>query len=355
MRALSSAITRPMVPAEIFTAAERCAGDDEFLQQIGSWLDSGGDVNDTGGNSWHRQDLCLLSRSNHPHLTKFLLERGADVNCVNESGMTPLYYACGIPNRGGTDIINMLLDAGANIDAKTTEAVGAVAIAGETALSTSLDWFRHEDAKTALRYVTLLLRRGASLDDCWGGLPAEECLRHIEDPESFDDGINEIYDEQMDLSMATNEDFIACKKLIADERRRRFVAKRKEVLRLRSLLVRGRAKKSSDAMIEPSFRLPDGVLWNVLSFWPPQRPKTFWRARAYDGPRPGCVFATRDGRTGYFVDVEPQVEYQGELDRVTDDGQTLSGALAPGYRGPGWLPGNPNWLSPNFWMRGGHD
>ena len=41
--------------------------------------------------------------------------------------------------------------------------------------------------------------------------------------------------------------------------------------------------------------------------------------------------------------------------RVTDDGQTLSGALAPGYRGPGWLPGNPNWLSPNFWMRGGHD
>ena len=135
------------------------------------------------------------------------------------------------------------------------------------------------------------------------------------------------------------------------------MAKRKEVLRLRSLVVRGRAKKSSDAMIEPSFRLPDGVLWNVLSFWPPQRPKTFWRARAYDGPRPGCVFATRDGRTGYFVDVEPQVEYKGELDwkRVTDDGQTLSGALAPGYRGPGWLPGNPNWLSPNFWMRGGHD
>jgi len=217
-----------------------------------------------------------------------------------------LYYSCGIPNRGGTDIINMLLDAGANIDAKTTEAVGAVAIAGETALSTSLDWFRHEDGKTALRYVTLLLRRGASLDDCWGGLPAEECLRHIEDPEAFNESINDIYD-QMDPSMATNEDFIACKKLIADERRRRFVAKRKEVLRLRSLLVRGRAKKSSDAMIEPSFRLPDGVLWNVLSFWPPQRPKTFWRARAYDGPRPGCVFTTRGGRTGYWLDGEATV------------------------------------------------
>ncbi len=347
-----------MVPDEIVRAAERCAGDDEHFQRIREWLDSGGDVNDTT-DEWDSQELSLLTRSNHPYLTKFLLERGADVNCVDGRGWTPLYYTCGVPNPigGGTDIINMLLDAGAEIDAKTPEAVYGVAIAGETALSTSLDWFRHEDAKTALRYVTLLLRRGASLDDCWGGMPAEDCLRHIEDPHAFGDDINEIYDEQMDPSVATNEDFIACKKLIADERRRRFVAKRKEVLRLRSLMVRGRAKKSSDAMIEPSFRLPDGVLWNVLSFWPPQRPKTFWRARAYDGPRPGCVFATRDGRTGYFVDVEPQVEYKGELDwkRVTDDGQTLSGALAPGYRGPGWLPGNPNWLSPNFWMRGGHD
>mmetsp|Transcript_22670 Transcript_22670/g.69756 ORF Transcript_22670/g.69756 Transcript_22670/m.69756 type:complete len:164 (-) Transcript_22670:18-509(-) len=60
-------------------------------------------------------------------------------------------------------------------------------------------------------------------------------------------------------------------------------------------------------MLEPTFRLPDGVLWNVLSFWPPQRPKTFWRARAYDGPRPGCVFTTRGGRTGYWLDGEATV------------------------------------------------
>ena len=42
----------------------------------------------------------------------------------------------------------------------------------------------------------------------------------------------------------------------------------------------------------------------MLSFWPPQRPKTFSRASTYAGPRPGWVFTTREGRTGYWVDVQ---------------------------------------------------
>ena len=374
-----------MVPAEIVRAAEDCVGDDVFFQRIREWLDSGGDVNDTY-DEWDNEDLSLLGRSNHPHLTNFLLERGADVDHVDYNGWTPLYYACSIHDPCGTDVVNMLLDAGANIDAKTTEAVQDLAIAGETALSTSLDWFRHGDAKTALRYVTLLLRRGASLDDCWSGMSAEACLRHIEHPEAFNESINDIYD-QMDPSMATNEDFIACKKLIADERRRRFVAKRKEVLRLRSLVVRGRAKKSSDAMIEPSFRLPDGVLWNVLSFWPPQRPHLFlpvsmyrpastyagprrgfvfatvgrhtgYWTDTYDGSRPGWEFTTRDSRTGYHLSsTAPKRELYRAVGirlplnivpaRKSPDSEPpwppadwLTGALAPDYRGPGYLPGN---------------
>ena len=367
-----------MVPDEIVDAAERCAGDDEFLHKIRRWLDDGGDVNDAT-DEWDHHAMRLLGRSNHPHLTKFLLERGADVDHVDYNGWAPLYYACGIHSPSGSEIVNVLLDAGANIDAKTTEAVQDLAIAGETALSTSLDWFRHADAKTALRYVTLLLRRGASLDDCWGGMSAEACLRHIEHPEAFNESINDIYD-QMDPSMATNEDFIACKKLIADERRRRFVAKRKEVLRLRSLVVRGRAKKSSDAMIEPSFRLPDGVLWNVLSFWPPQRPYLFLPASTYrsastyagprrgfvfatvgrhtgywtstyDGQRPGWEFTTRDGRTGYHPTwvVERAVGIRPQLVTLParkwpeppwPPSDWLTGALAPDYRGPGYLPRN---------------
>jgi hypothetical protein len=131
-------------------------------------------------------------------------------------------------------------------------------------------------------------------------------LRHIEDREAPPAEIwsGEGYFEADIPVLSENEDFLACKKLIADERCRILKAKRKEILRLRSLVVRGRAKKSSDAMLEPSFRLPDGVLWNVLSFWPPRRPKTFSRASTYAGPRPGWVFTTREGRTGYWVDVQ---------------------------------------------------
>ena len=65
---------------------------------------------------------------------------------------------------------------------------------------------------------------------------------------------------------ATKETFIACKKLIANERRRRYLLQRKEILRLRSLALRGRAKP--DALLAAVARLPNEMAWHVLSFWP---------------------------------------------------------------------------------------
>ena len=167
-------------------------------------------------------------------------------------------------------------------------------------------------------------------------MSVEDCLRHIEDPEAFGDDINWIY-EQRDTSMATDTYFVACKKLIADERRRRFVAKRKEVLRLRSLVVRGRAKKSSDAIIAPSFRLPDGVFWNVLSFWPPRcdylyLPASLYRpAPTYRGHRPGFVFKTCDGHTGYWADVADEEDTTNlvTLVRLQDIVRSAPAAPAP--------------------------
>ena len=64
----------------------------------------------------------------------------------------------------------------------------------------------------------------------------------------------------------TKAQFIACKKLIADERRRRYMLPRRAFLRLRSLHLRGRAEP--DALLAAVARLPNEMAWHVLSFWP---------------------------------------------------------------------------------------
>ena len=166
----------------------------------------------------------------------------------------------------------MLLDAGARINATTAVADDGVFIAGETALSYAFDWFRYdraEDAERGLAYVHLLLRRGAKLDGCWGGRSAEDCMRHVEDPSAFP-GLEDAYSEDLyaerKLPIATKRQFVACKKMIADERRRRYMLPRRAFLRLRSLALRGRAKP--DALLATVARLPNELAWHVLSYWP---------------------------------------------------------------------------------------
>ena len=42
---------------------------------------------------------------------------------------------------------------------------------------------------------------------------------------------------------------------------------RKDVLRLRSLMLRGRTKDATDPVIARVFQLPNEMCWNVLKFW----------------------------------------------------------------------------------------
>ena len=48
---------------------------------------------------------------------------------------------------------------------------------------------------------------------------------------------------------------------------------RRRVLRLRSLMARGRAR-TADPIIEPVFRLPNEMCWHVLEFWRATCPTT---------------------------------------------------------------------------------
>ena len=76
-----------------------------------------------------------------------------------------------------------------------------------------------------------------------------------------------------------NERWVACKKLVADVRaaggtwtayRRQS---RKGVLRLRSLILRGRARTrrratgTADPVVARVLRLPNEMCWHVLKFW----------------------------------------------------------------------------------------
>ena len=371
-----------MVLSNELLEAARGHGDAPFAL-IKAYLDAGGDVDDAD----EKGDTMLYFHVAHENgdvhaddpfrILRLLLARGADVNKRSRySGSTPLYQACNCENQAfGLGAIRCLIEAGANIDEKIHKGQFI-----ESPLSNSLDWLRYDSVgwdQIGLAYVSLLLRYGPDLDECWGeDKSAEDCLRHIENPNAFPE-LEGIYHAHKPAG--SNEAFLACKKLIADERHRRHLLQRKEVLRLRSLSIRGRAKKLSDAILEPSFRLPDGVLWNVLSFWPPQRPYLFLPASTYrpastyagprpgfvfatlgrrtgywtstyDGPRPGWEFTTRDGRTGYHptwvvlraVGIRPQplTLPARKPDPPWPPADWLTGALARDYRGPGHLPRN---------------
>ena len=107
------------------------------------------------------------------------------------------------------------------------------------------------------------------MDGCWGGRSAEDCLRQIEDPSAFpafEGYYRQDANAESKLPTATKKQFAACKKLIADERRRRYMLPRRAFLRLRSLALRERAEPN--ALLAAVARLPNEMAWHVLSFWP---------------------------------------------------------------------------------------
>ena len=77
-------------------------------------------------------------------------------------------------------------------------------------------------------------------------------------------------------ALATDEHWLACKDLILGVRAAgswRAYARlpRKRVLRLRSLMLRGRAKerrtRAADPVVARAFKLPNEMVWKVLAFW----------------------------------------------------------------------------------------
>ena len=75
---------------------------------------------------WSSLESAVLN--NRLDLARLFLERGANVNHVDKAGYTPLLLAASI-DFGYTAMIDLLLDAGARIDAKNPAGKTAIDLA----------------------------------------------------------------------------------------------------------------------------------------------------------------------------------------------------------------------------------
>ena len=253
-----------VLPWPIVEAAE--TGD---VTTVREWLESGGDPNDRtsgGGTTALIEALAGPDEISEAHVdvARLLIARGANVNHADSSnGWGPLHCCTVYPERSWYGpIIGLLLEAGANVHAKTLD--------GQTPLGVTLGcsiWDQKDAASSCLDVVTRFLRAGAGLDAIQRDRSAEDMLR---DEEANNSGLP--------------PDFYACKALVSDYRAagstwKGYVrALPKELLRLRSLVARGRAREKVRTrsktpreialLFAPTF--PNELCWRVLEYWNPR-------------------------------------------------------------------------------------
>lgn len=241
---------------------------DGNIAVVEEWLDGAGlgAVNEVDN---YGQTLLLLSvngsiGSKHVQFARRMIARGADVNLRDpDTGNTALKFAC-YPGGSASSMVSLLLQAGARVNySQWGENITPLGT-----LLTEFDFyvgfsFLSDNPQTlgqvscsGLEIMELLLRNGASLDRCREDLSAEELMQAFltNSPHYADD-----------------EYFTKCRELVAGVRahgswKATCLAPLKDFLRLRSLLVRGRAKTDS-RRLERLARLPNGACWHVLSFW----------------------------------------------------------------------------------------
>ena len=246
------------------------AAKDGNLTAVREWLESGGDVNDTVGGS--RSTLIIKVVDNslvsdaQLDVVRLLLSHGADVNKSDADSFTPVHCCAMYPEESDRGpLIQLLLDAGANVNATNRDEETPLAIA----LYLSI-WRSPDHAPACLDMVTRLLRAGAALD----------AIRR--ENSSVEDMLRE--EEKREDNALLSPEFYACKALISDYRaagqtwKGYLRALPKDLLRLRSLVARGRAREKVRTrsktpreialLFAPTF--PNELCWRVLEYWNPR-------------------------------------------------------------------------------------
>ena len=262
-----------VVPMEIMQAAR-----DGDVAAVRAWLNAGGDVNDRDDID---HDTVLLvcvgtpgaRTASHTDLVRLLIERGADVNTWGslygaeetiQPGLSALHYACDRIEDVSADMVSLLLDAKADVHCKTRDAPPEDDEYPEvTPLGRALNHFHLGSAESfpaVLRTITMLLRAGASLDAVIDTDPADFILGDL----------NGRFPNLRD-----NDTFLQTKDMIIGVRAagswKQYCRRdHKQILRLRSLITRGRARERLAATPAIKFMLrqgDNGIVWTILSFW----------------------------------------------------------------------------------------
>ena len=242
--------------------AVRQAAQDGDIETVNAWLRREPDVH--AQDEYGRPLIYSVVRGtiNAPKvdLARRLLDLGADVQSSNPAnGVTLLHVASCGSGEQASEMVRLLLLAGADVNARLR--FGGITPMGY------FPGYAYRDTERVLGHnllviCKLLLRAGASIDD-----------------------VNSRTDWEPDTSMeavlqqkahpADDEQWLAVKRFVADVRasggtyRAYLHEHRKQVLMLRCLATKGRATTTDPVMNFLEQLGDNGVIWKVLSFWPP--------------------------------------------------------------------------------------
>ena len=230
------------------------------FERVKAWLAAGSasdprSVNSSDESGWTLLHWTSLSGTRTPEYVEFaryLLSQGARVDAKTDEGQTALHFLCARSSRGIGEataaLVSMLVAAGAtvNIAARAMDATPLFII--------------DEVNEWTLHIVTTLLRAGASLDykDRQGSIQRFE--EHL-------NSIDSLYFEQR--AVRAVRDLVASVRA-AGSWKAHCRLPHKQILRLRSLVARGRTKErlATTRAIRFIVRQGDnGIVWNILSYW----------------------------------------------------------------------------------------
>jgi hypothetical protein len=246
------------------------AANEGDFERVKAWLDGGSElaprsVNDLDEDGW---SLLLwasggydeILTEEHVEVARYLVSRGARLDVASRvSGSTALHFASS--SRGASpEYVSVLVAAGAPVNAEDDDGMRPL---GRITSDTLPDQMHH------VEIVKILLRSGATLDSANGHGSFDDALRDCRrrNPTRYGEHFRAI--EELAASVRQHGSWKAhCR------------AAHKQILRIRSLVARGRIKlnrprrrpRGHDARQQRALDFlvrqgDNGIVWNILSYW----------------------------------------------------------------------------------------